>query len=119
VPELAAKHLELHGLTVDVLDRPREASLEVARIDKTTLEGSRAILEASSTGERETAAHFERATRKLAAGARLVRTEQPLGAIATYLCEVRSDDGFVSCGILPEQEPGEEFVVARVLEPLA
>ena len=53
-----------------------------------------------------------------AAGTRVVRTDQPHGAIATYLCEARSDDGFVACGVIPEPKAGEEFPVARVLEPL-
>lgn len=118
VPELCAAHLELHGLAVERLAHTCDALLEIARIEKTSSEGARAILEASTSGEREITAHFERATRKLAAGARIVRTEQPLGAIATYLCEARSDDGFVACGVLPEPATGEEFVVARVLEPL-
>jgi hypothetical protein len=114
----AAKLLELHGLALDVLESDRTVEVEVARIEAARRESSRKILEASSTGEREIEAHYERATRKLPAGTRIVRTGQPLGAVATYLCEARSDDGLVACGALPEPKPGDEFPVARIREPL-
>ena len=76
------------------------------------------VSETSSSGEREVRAHHELASRVLRAGTKFVRTDQPLGAVATYLCEAQSDDGFVACGVLPEPQPGDEFAVARVLEPL-
>jgi hypothetical protein len=116
--DAAAKLLETHGLTVDTLDFDRSAEVEVARIEAAAAEESRKILEASSSGERQIEAHYERASRKLPAGTRLVRTEQPLGAIATYLCEARSDDGLVACGVIPEPKPGDEFPVSRIREPL-
>lgn len=118
VPEACARHLALHGLAVDTLGKDVKAALEVARIDATVAGGARKILEASSSGEREVAAHHELVARQLPAGTRVVRTDQPHGAIATYLCEARSDDGFVACGVIPEPKAGEEFPVARVLEPL-
>jgi hypothetical protein len=116
--DAAAKLLELHGLEIDTLEAERPVEVEVARIDAASAESTRKILEASSSGERQIEAHYERASRKLPAGTRLVRTEQPLGAIATYLCEARSDDGLVACGAIPAPQPGDEFPVARIAQPL-
>ncbi len=72
--------------------------------------------EASGGSERELLAEYRRETRQLAAGSYLVETEQPLGAIAVYLCEARSDDGIVACGVVPEPEAGAEFPVWRMVE---
>lgn len=117
VPDACARHLELHGLVVDVLEKDVTTALEIARVDASVADGARKILEASAHGERELTAHLERATRTLRAGTRIVRTEQALGAVATYLCEARSDDGFVACGVIEVPAAGDEFPVARVLEP--
>jgi hypothetical protein len=76
---------------------------------------SRAILEAP--GEVVLGARFETRTLRLAAGTCLVETEQPLGAIAVYLCEAESDDGLVACGLLPRPQPGDPYPALRVLEP--
>lgn len=117
VPQVCAEHLELHGLQVETLTREVPALLSVARIGAAAAESNRAILESSA--ERELSATHSVERRTLAAGTRYVRSEQPLGAIAVYLCEARSDDGFVQCGVLPEPAPGSEYPVSRVLEPLA
>jgi hypothetical protein len=116
LPEACAKLLELHGLPVETLASAREVEVGVARIAGAAHDSNRAILESSV--EREIAATYSRARRTLPAGTRYVRTEHPLGAIAVYLCEARSDDGFVQCGVLPEPAPGSEFPVLRVLEAL-
>jgi len=34
-------------------------------------------------------------------------------AIATCLCEARSNDGFVACDVFDAPKPGAEFSVAR------
>ncbi len=69
-------------------------------------------------GERDLHAEYRREARRLVSGAYLVETEQPLGAIAIYLCEARSDDGLVACGVIPEPAPGDEFPVLRVMMPV-
>jgi hypothetical protein len=118
LPDAAAKHLELHGLSIATLDRDRRALVDVARVEGLAAEGSRAILEASASGERELITRTTRETRTLPAGTKIVATEHPLGAVVVYLCEARSDDGFVACGVFPAPKPGEEFPVLRVIEPL-
>lgn len=119
VPDAVAQHLQRHGLSVQPLSRDRPAAVEVAHIEAAVDTGAgRKILEASAQGERQLHAHYQPQTRTLPAGTQLVLTEQPLGAIAVYLCEARSDDGVVACGLIPEQPPGSEFPIVRVLEPL-
>jgi hypothetical protein len=116
VPEAVALHLRRHGLVVEQLAQDRVAAVEIARVEAARSEGSRKILEAAVSGEKELQADYRSETRVLAAGAYLVPTKQPLGAIAVYLCEARSDDGIVACGIVPEPAPGAEFPVWRVVE---
>jgi zinc carboxypeptidase len=116
VPEPVALHLRRHGLKVRRLGQEHGAAVEVARVEQVASAGSRKILEASASGERELLATYQRETRRLPEGSYLVETEQPLGAIAVYLCEARSDDSIVVCGIVPGPATGEEFPVWRVLE---
>jgi hypothetical protein len=115
VPEAVARHLQQHGLTVRQLDQARAVEAEVAQIESAASEGSRRILEASSAGEKEIQAHYQRESRTLPPGTYLVETEQPLGAIAVYMCEARSDDGLVSCGLMADPAPGTEFPALRVV----
>jgi hypothetical protein len=116
VPAVVAQHLRRHGLVVRQLEQDRSAVVEVARVEGVVGEGSRRILEAAASGERDLLAEYRRETRGLPAGAYLVETGQPLGAIAVYLCEARSDDGIVASGVVAEPGAGEEFPAWRVLE---
>jgi len=100
-----------HGLRVEAA--PASASVEVARLENCSEQGARAILEASGVGEREVS--WSRGTRAIAPGSILLPTEQPLGALAVYLCEPESDDGLVANGLLPLPAIGGEFGVLRVL----
>ncbi|HEY4000517.1 MAG TPA: M14 family zinc carboxypeptidase [Candidatus Xenobia bacterium] len=113
----AAEHVLRHGLKTRRLAQARSASVEVARVVGTAGEGSRKILE-SSHGETELQVAIEYETRTLPAGTILVETDQPLGAVAVYLCEARSDDNLVVCGVLPAPASGEVLPVYRVVEPV-
>lgn len=118
-----AKLLRGHGLAVRELTAPLGAALECAVVQSCAAEGSRHILE-SSLGERQLHIAWQKAERKLPAGTLLVETDQPLGAIATYLCEPRSDDGLLAAGLLSspthgggageDLKPGTPFPVERV-----
>lgn len=111
------EHLARHGLVLQRLARDARVEVEVARVERVTGEGSRAILEADL--ERELHVSWRREGTILRAGTPIVVTEQPLGAIAVYLCEPRSDDGFVACGTFAAPAPGADFPVARLLTPVA
>ena len=52
--------------------------------------------------------------RSLPEGYALVRTQQPRGAIAVYLCEAGSDDGLLACELVEHPQPGDEFPAWRV-----
>jgi hypothetical protein len=119
VPESLARRLEGHGLAVERLEKTCEAAVEAARVEGCAAEAAREILETSSLGEKDLLAEYRREVRNLAAGTWLARTEQPLGAIAVYLCEARSDDGAAASGMIPEPTPGSDFPILRVLEPPA
>ena len=86
--------------------------VEVATVQEIRTEGGRAILEAARVGE--AVVSWARSRRTPPAGSALVRTDQPLGAIAVYLCEPESDDGAVENGLLPASQPGQEFPLWRV-----
>jgi hypothetical protein len=43
----------------------------------------------------------------------MVRTDQPLAAIAVYLCEPESDDGAVENGLVAAPAVGAEFTIWR------
>ena len=58
---------------------------------------------------------WRRDRRAVPDGARLVRTDQPLGAIAVYLCEPESDDGAVENTLIAAPKLGEEFPIWRTV----
>ena len=103
VPARMAAHLRLHGLTL------REAvgtfEVEVPVVEGLGSKGGRAILEAEAVGELSVS--WRRGPRTVPPGWALVPTDQPLGAVAVYLCEPESDDGAVENGLLPAPGLGE------------
>ncbi len=107
-PELAA-HLAQHGLTVT----PNAGShrVEVATVEAVGTEDGRGILEAARVGE--IAVSWSRHTRVVPPGWSRVATDQPLGAIAVYLCEPESDDGAVENGLVAAPVVGNEYPVWR------
>jgi hypothetical protein len=127
VPAPVAAHLARHGLRVDapgaspaagggsavaVVSASGTVQASVARIESLDREGGRGILESASVGDLSVSWRDE--SRALPPGYALVSTEQPLGAIAVYLCEPESDDGAVENGLLPAPAPGDDFAIWRV-----
>jgi hypothetical protein len=104
-----AAHLARHGLATEPASGARE--VEVATVVGFGTEGGRKILEASEVGELRV--EWRRDRRAVPGGAHLVRTDQPLGAIAVYLCEPESDDGAIENGLVPAPEQGAEFPIWR------
>ncbi len=59
-------------------------------------------------------------TRLIAAGTVVVKTAQPLGALAAYLLEPRSEDGLTAWGLFANSlAPGKGFPVLRLVKPVA
>lgn len=113
VPSGVAEHLRRHGLFVE--DAAGTYGVEVAMVESLGAEGGRSILEAAAFGD--LGVTWRSVSRTAPAGCGLVRTDQPLGAIAVYLCEPESDDGAVENGLVPGPAVGEEFPIWRVREP--
>lgn len=110
VPPAVGAHLRLHGLTVTAASGRVEC--EVARVEGAALAAGRGILEAATVGALEVS--WKREVRELPPGWETVSTDQPLGAIAVYLCEPESDDGAIeNCG-MQAPRPGEEFGIWRL-----
>lgn len=115
VPEPLVPWLQGHGLRIDRLRQDADLALEEATVLAVEPDSSRSILE-SSLGERQIQAAYAPVTRRLPEGAAVLRTDQPYGAVAVYLCEATSDDGAVACGRLPEPSPGATFPIQRARE---
>ena len=104
-----AEHLARHGLAVE--PAPAAVDAEVATVAEIASEGGRKILESAAVGDLRV--EWKRGSRSVPAKHQLVRTDQPLGAIAVYLCEPESDDGAVENGLVAAPAVGAEFPIWR------
>jgi hypothetical protein len=86
--------------------------VEVATIESLGTQDGRAILEAAKVGD--VAVRWRMEKRAAPAGYSKVDTNQPLGAIAVYLCEPESDDGVFENEIVAVPKLGDEHCVMRV-----
>ncbi|WP_438019852.1 M14 family metallopeptidase [Sorangium sp. So ce315] len=110
VPPAIAEALRRHGLRVTPAEGVHD--VEVARVVSLGAEGGRAILEAARVGE--VAVAWREEARRAPDGWSRVDTDQPLGAIAVYLCEPESDDGAVENGLVEAPAVGDEHPAWRV-----
>jgi hypothetical protein len=114
VPATVAAHLRGHGLAVQ--SASGEVECEIARVESVSAEAGRAILEAAEFGD--VSVSWQRQARALPEGYEIVRTDQPLGAVAVYLCEPRSDDGLAENGVIGAPRMGVEHPVWRIVDGL-
>lgn len=105
-----ATHLRGHGLTVEPAAGPID--VRVAMIETIGAAAGRGILEAAGTGD--LGVTWREVRRTVPDGWSLVRGDQPLGAIAVYLCEPTSDDGLVENGLLTAPVVGDEYPAWRI-----
>ncbi len=110
VPAAVGAHLARHGLRVE--ESMAKHDVAIARVESIGGERGRGILEAVQVGD--LAVSWRDQARTLPPGHVLVNTEQPLGAIAVYLCEPESDDGVVENGLVTPPLVGEDFPIWRV-----
>lgn len=109
VTPAVGEHLKRHGLVVEAAEGAID--VEIARVEGFGSEGGRKILEAAQVGELDVAWRRER---RDVHGLVRVRTDQPLGAIAVYLCEPESDDGAIENGLVAAPARGDDFPLWRV-----
>lgn len=106
------ENLQRHGVQIEELTEPLDASFDVYRVEKITrgrlFQGHQATtVEAVVRQERRT----------LPAGWIVVRTSQPLGRLAAYLLEPQSSDGLVQWNFFDgEINEGKDFPVVRLVE---
>ncbi len=108
-PRLAAK-LRGHGLVVEGAEGAVEA--EIPKVEGYGATAGRGILEAART--EDVRVSWSRQTRSVPAGWGVVKTDQPHGAVAVYLCEPESDDGPIENGLVDAADPGSDLDVWRV-----
>ena len=104
--------LKDHGIEVETLTQKSRFAIEAERIDAVTR--SRRPFEGHSIAE--VVGFATRAEgRTFPAGTALIRTSQPLGTLAVYLLEARSEDGLAAWNYFDEElGNGREFPVLRV-----
>lgn len=111
--EPALDRLAAHGVQVDTLDAARVLEVEEFRVETSVA----AAREFQGHRERTVEGRWIPARRTLPPGTRVVELAQPLGRLAFYLLEPRSDDGLVAWGLLDDALPGElpgPYPVVRV-----
>ena len=108
--------LKRHGLDVQELRETIELDLEVYRVD--AIQRSTRRFEGHHLVDLKVSPRKE--SRLVPAGTLLVRTAQPLGALAVYLLEPRSEDGLATWNFFDsELKEGGDFPVSRLLQPVA
>jgi len=102
--------LTSHGVKMSVVDADRQMTVETFRVDSVE------VAEREFQGHRERTVHGEwvEERRPVSAGTRVVALSQPLGRLAFYLLEPRSDDGLASWGLLGEELDDGRYPVWRV-----
>lgn len=106
------ENLKRHGIEVKTIDKENEYPVEVNRVTKVTKSQSEYQKHRLVTLEVEPA---RKETRKLPKGTFLVPTNQPLGNLASFLLEPRSEDGLAVWNYFDEGlKEGEDFPVMRI-----
>jgi dipeptidyl aminopeptidase/acylaminoacyl peptidase len=111
----AVTTLQRHGLEVRELREDIELDLEVYRVE--AIEKSPRRFEGHHLVELRVSPRPS--TRLVPAGTRVVRTAQPLAALAVTLLEPRSEDGLATWNAFDAGlKPGEDFPVVRLPRPV-
>ena len=101
-----------HGVQWTQLTTPFTGTVERFVIDSTTASPR----EFQGHNERTLYGRYEETELTMPAGAVVVSLDQPLGRLAFYLLEPRSDDGFVNWNVLDEAlEGAEHYPIVRTL----
>jgi dipeptidyl-peptidase-4 len=119
IPPQYAKAIEVvraHGIKTETLDANYYVPVEAEEIVKFT-RARRASEGHETIDVTETAIKPDR--RVIPAGTIVVRTAQPLGTLAVYLLEPRSDDGLLTWNYFDEAlAPAREFPVLRIRDEI-
>ncbi|HSQ55964.1 MAG TPA: M14 family metallopeptidase, partial [Gemmata sp.] len=112
------ENLQRHGIKVEEIREDIDLHVEAYRA--ASVETSPRAFQKHHLTTIEVSKQSE--SRRIPAGTMIVRTAQPLGPLAGYLLEPRSEDGLAAWGFFNDQlKPGSEFPVLRLQKsyPLA
>jgi dipeptidyl aminopeptidase/acylaminoacyl peptidase len=112
----AVANLQRHGLDVQELREDIELDVERYRVDEVGKLESRGwdrhdLLDLRVSPAQE--------SRRIVAGTLMVKTAQPLGTLAVYLLEPRSEDGLAAWKFFDGLKAGGDFPVLRLPRPAA
>ncbi|MGC8643865.1 MAG: DPP IV N-terminal domain-containing protein, partial [Isosphaeraceae bacterium] len=107
-------NLQRHGIDVQELREDIDLDVEAYRVDEVGKMASSGwdrqdLLELKVTPRRE--------SRRVPAGTLLIKTAQPLGSLAVYLLEPRSEDGLAAWKFWDGLKAGSDFPVLRLPHP--
>ncbi|APW63002.1 DPP IV N-terminal domain-containing protein [Paludisphaera borealis] len=110
----AIETLQRHGLDVEELREDLDLDVEAYRIDEVgkpagTSWDRQDVVDLRVTPRKE--------TRRIPAGTRVVKTSQPLGDLAVYLLEPRSEDGLATWKQFDGLKAAADFPVVRLPKP--
>ena len=116
IPPRYARAIEViraHGIRAEALNEAADLPVEAEEIGKFTR--SRRAIEGHETID-VTESVTRLVHRTIPAGTVVVRTAQPLGTLAVYLLEPRSDDGLLTWNFFDDAlAPGRDFPVLRIM----
>lgn len=111
LPEIV-ELLRRQGVVVESLTEPWRAAAKEFLIDSVSIQP---LFEGHRTVQAEGRWRSETLDTALMAGWYLVRTDQPLGVLASYLLEPASEDGVVTWNLLDrELQPGATYPILRL-----
>jgi hypothetical protein len=107
--------LKLHGIKVETIDAAKGVEVEMIRFEGFRNAGlSEGRMMYAPTGLKK-----ERRTEVFPRGSVRVPTDQPLGALATYLLEPEADDSFFAWGFFAEVLSRVEYMEPYAIAPMA
>lgn len=112
--------LKLHGIKMNVINEPREVTVEMYRITDHTFGDDNNKTEPFEghmqvTGTTKTEIHKQ----LFPAGSVYISTDQPLGDLAMLLLEPLSKDSYFSWGFFHSIFQRTEYIEAYIMEPMA
>ncbi len=108
----AVEVLQRHGIEVQELREDVELDVDVYNVDK--LIGATTAFQNHKLITINASPRYE--TRKIRAGTMVVRTDQPLGTLATYLLEPESEDGLATWNFVDGISQLADFPIVRLPE---
>lgn len=112
--EALAEKLRQHGIKVDKVDSALADEFPVEIETIVSINRAARAFQGHNMVRLET--NVSRDKREVPAGWFIVRTGQPLGRLASHICEARTCDGFVTWNMLDDfLKEGEEYPIWRVL----